>query len=1031
MVVLNEAEINYDHSTGDVIVFSRYNSKEVGKDGNKIIGSISVLLLQNGRTLQSTISTVASAISDTSGQKRETFGQDGKVTAPIQDDCYEAQCQEVDSCKYSVPSSLSLIPLCMPVVFEHNRTSLNRRNDSHSTTCGLEEKMVENETERKSPPDAPSINMVGPSDLFSKDNHLCENLQRENLYGMFENSSANIMAASELTILDSVSGTTILQPTLPPDLMSFESSQFQTEQNSDQSSFYSSQNTADGCWSQNSIAPPGGPASQNTIKTPLNIPKIPIVSRLMKSKLSPCKPSKMTVGQDNIEKMAPVLQISDSGSDSCLFCNEHLETHESIVRHALDHLNSFSDEIFCPVCSMVFKNSEINDLLQHAYSHMGNKLAKKSTESTPPQPVTAAAEENFTLVNSGSSVFEDSSLDRLCEKFTPKSAVSDICHRSLNGSPTLARKEERFGICTSKKIQKVKRRPITKNAVHHTCCTCLKTMSSYKDILKHQKYHGPSNTCPVCNVEFTQRGSFMRHAASHMRTTLFMCQICPSVFTRKDNLKRHIDKHGLYNRPTGKTQRLVKKKPWKFTMYYAQAAQRLKKFGSRLETNSDSAGEVTEEILTPKKEDDGTDFVDMGSESSSHVPENTKVEQTGLDSFQGHFSGSSFSSERESPQNSPEKYMYSESNTDAGNADSLSGEDENVVVQKDVVQKRNLFDDLILSISEDDKQVSEDDSEEKNDFRGLCLPSTSPVCESKGFDKSPSISYSCTDCREAFSKLECLKKHMVISHSEQKQVSFVQVNDDIVEDGPLVDSSDIPDRNPESPENQNMILSETKYTDQEIGNISYENLPEMDAKFSSCSSGRPTPCEIAPQPKKENVVVSNDDMNAVSLHTLIQPSDIKKEPLSNFPDNCNFSYGYHSGIAETTSVSRMSTGSRHLQLEEEASVFSMKQSNEGRAIFRKARKNTQHAQCSYCDVIFTTASEISQHCTVHRDIVLNHFTTCPVCRIELSTRGGLHRHAATHIGLLFSCGYCTAEFSRKDNLKRHVKLNHGADLEIF
>lgn len=73
MVVLNEAEINYDHSTGDVIVFSRYNSKEVGKNGNKIIGSISVLLLQNGRTLQSsesTVSTVSSAISDVTGYYR-------------------------------------------------------------------------------------------------------------------------------------------------------------------------------------------------------------------------------------------------------------------------------------------------------------------------------------------------------------------------------------------------------------------------------------------------------------------------------------------------------------------------------------------------------------------------------------------------------------------------------------------------------------------------------------------------------------------------------------------------------------------------------------------------------------------------------------------------------------------------------------------------------------------------------------------------------------------------------------------------
>lgn len=958
------------------------------------------------------------------GHKEKKCDNDAE-TGPIDANCHGQHCQDVDNCKYSVPSTLSLIPLFMPAICGLNRNNNKGDNELYSVASNLEEK-VENVREMNVKTEAMPVGMVVTPDLLPNNSQITENLNQENPYVMYENNSTN-MSAGELTILDSVPATTLLQSSFPPDLMQFEGSQFQTEQTSDPPSFYNGQNI-DGSWAQSSSALAAS-SSHNSIKTPLNIPKVPIVNRLMKSKPT-CKTGKVTLEQGTNEKTTQASQIVDSGSDKCLFCTEPLATHESIVRHALDHLNSFSDEIFCPICSMVFKNSEINDLLQHAYSHMGSKGVKKSVESESTQQVALAADENFSLVDSGTTVFEDNSLDRLCEKFNQQPTMSDMSHCSNDKSPTLAQSEDTFNIYTSKNIQKVKRKPITKNAVHHTCFTCRKMMGSYKDIIKHQKYHGPSNTCPVCNVEFTQRGSFMRHAASHMRTTLFMCQVCPSVFTRKDNLKRHIDKHGMYNRPTGKTQRLIKKKPWKFTMYYAQAAQRLKKYGSRLETNSDSAGEVTGEVQAQNIDDDMIDFVDMGDESSSSMEESSAVEQ-------GNLSGSPHSSERESHQNSLDK--FSESNSGTHNVDCSSGEDEDNVVQKGVVQKRNLFDDLILDIGEDDKQIPDHDSG-KMEFPILPLQSITAICEAKISDKTSGISYSCTDCSEAFSKIESLKRHMVISHSEQKQLSYVQINEEFAQDQDHIISSGIQGNldpksdgnNPELPIDKNELYNNMRHSVQQATDAGYETVPEMGSKISPCSSSTN---DVAPQqipfnPRKENIVSDDGflDKSKMELQTLIQPEDIKKEPTT-FSDNCDFSYGQYSRIIEATSVGKISTGLRPLN--DDISPFSIKQPTEGRAIFRKARKNTQHAQCSYCSVVFTTASEISQHCTVHRDIVLNHFTTCPVCRIELSTRGGLHRHTATHIGLLFSCGFCTAEFSRKDNLKRHVKLNHGADLEIF
>lgn len=48
---------------------------------------------------------------------------------------------------------------------------------------------------------------------------------------------------------------------------------------------------------------------------------------------------------------------------------------------------------------------------------------------------------------------------------------------------------------------------------------------------------------------------------------------------------------------------------------------------------------------------------------------------------------------------------------------------------------------------------------------------------------------------------------------------------------------------------------------------------------------------------------------------------------------------------------------------------------------------------------------------------------CQVCHKKVMN---ISKHMRSHEQFLYACGFCGAELTRKDNLKRHIKIQHSA-----
>ena len=75
----------------------------------------------------------------------------------------------------------------------------------------------------------------------------------------------------------------------------------------------------------------------------------------------------------------------------------------------------------------------------------------------------------------------------------------------------------------------------------HTCRHCGEVFPSYPDLRQHLDSHVQppiGHTCTTCKKSFTRREYMLKHS-SRCRPKPFACDVCHSLFERKDNLDRH------------------------------------------------------------------------------------------------------------------------------------------------------------------------------------------------------------------------------------------------------------------------------------------------------------------------------------------------------------------------------------------------------------------------------------------------------------------------------------------------------------
>ena len=79
--------------------------------------------------------------------------------------------------------------------------------------------------------------------------------------------------------------------------------------------------------------------------------------------------------------------------------------------------------------------------------------------------------------------------------------------------------------------------------------------------------------------------------------------------------------------------------------------------------------------------------------------------------------------------------------------------------------------------------------------------------------------------------------------------------------------------------------------------------------------------------------------------------------------------------------------------------------------------------CDICLKVFTAKKNLTRHVKIVHENIRNH--VCEICGVRTSTKDHLERHKQVHENTRFECKECLKIFSRKENLKSHMKEIHS------
>lgn len=79
------------------------------------------------------------------------------------------------------------------------------------------------------------------------------------------------------------------------------------------------------------------------------------------------------------------------------------------------------------------------------------------------------------------------------------------------------------------------------------CSHCNLVFYSTKAYQNHifTKHTGNRSQCPICGIAVKHACNFRRHVLSHFVEKRFCCAECGCCFTRKDSMKKHLEKQHI------------------------------------------------------------------------------------------------------------------------------------------------------------------------------------------------------------------------------------------------------------------------------------------------------------------------------------------------------------------------------------------------------------------------------------------------------------------------------------------------------
>lgn len=215
--------------------------------------------------------------------------------------------------------------------------------------------------------------------------------------------------------------------------------------------------------------------------------------------------------------------ITSDGKNKCRYCKKVLNSWQDTVDHAIkDHgmKSGLSDEVACPICKDLFDMRNMTEFIRHVKGHNQRWQATSHLENSS---------DNITFQSLTSDSLPknmDQELDK-CE-FIDDLQIDEKSNEYFENSETLSQK---------KKFPRLN--PRVSQTKMLKCDVCKKSIACYNDIVHHSKIHDMFRECPICRKSFTMRGGVLRHFVTHVDNRVYTCHTCNSVFTRKDNLKRH------------------------------------------------------------------------------------------------------------------------------------------------------------------------------------------------------------------------------------------------------------------------------------------------------------------------------------------------------------------------------------------------------------------------------------------------------------------------------------------------------------